>query len=80
MLAPSATIWQPFLARLRAASSGSSFWLALGRATSHGTSQTLPPSTYSACATRSASALMRARLTSLTCFTTSRSIPFSSTT
>ena len=54
MFAPSTTYRQPLRASARAAAPSSSFCVALGMATSHATSQMLPPETKCALSTRSA--------------------------
>lgn len=79
MFAPSATACTPFATSVLAAASSSSFWVAQGSATSHGTSQMEPFGTNRACGTVSVYSLIRPRRTSLISFRRSRSMPFSST-
>ena len=80
MLAPSATIVQPFFTILAARSSSISFWVAAGIAMSHATSQTEPWSENSAESRCSAYSGIRPRCTSLISLSRSSSMPSSSVT
>ena len=80
MFAPSTTAMTPLRIRVAASAPVSSFWVAHGSATSHGTSQMLPSVTNCASGCCCVYSLTRPRALSLISLSSSRSSPDLSTT